>query len=91
MVTYERKSAAFNYYIYKYFFDFFPLAFHLLFFIPSRLVKLTPFYSSLASNIAHSMIGVPDRIIEKQLQHFAKADPKYAELVKKALIDAKAH
>ena len=35
--------------------------------------------------IAGAMIGVPKEIIERQLAHFAKADPSYAEGVKKAL------
>jgi catalase len=35
--------------------------------------------------IACAMEGVPDSIIERQLKHFEKADPAYAEGVKKAL------
>jgi catalase len=35
--------------------------------------------------IAGAMAGVPDEIIERQLGHFAKADPAYAAGVKKAL------
>jgi catalase len=35
--------------------------------------------------IAGAMDGVPDEIINRQLGHFAKADPAYAEGVKKAL------
>jgi catalase len=35
--------------------------------------------------IAGAMDGVPDEIIKRQLGHFAKADPAYAEGVKKAL------
>ncbi|MCX6145155.1 MAG: catalase [Ignavibacteriales bacterium] len=35
--------------------------------------------------IAGAMVGVPKAIIERQLMHFAKADPSYAEGVKKAL------
>ncbi len=39
----------------------------------------------LFSNIAESMEGVPQRIIEKQLGHFTKADPAYADGVRAAL------
>lgn len=39
----------------------------------------------LTSNIAHSMINVPDRIIEKQMHHFEKADPNYARMVREEL------
>ncbi len=39
----------------------------------------------LFSNIAESMAGVPKEIIERQLEHFRKVDPAYAEGVKKAL------
>ncbi len=39
----------------------------------------------LFQNIAESMHGVPDFIIERQLGHFAKADPAYAEGVRQAL------
>ena len=35
--------------------------------------------------IAGAMDGVPDEIIKRQLEHFAKADPAYAEGVKMAL------
>lgn len=35
--------------------------------------------------IANAMRGVPKEIIERQLGHFAKADPAYAEGVRKAL------
>jgi catalase len=35
--------------------------------------------------IANAMQGVPNEIIERQLGHFAKADPAYAEGVRKAL------
>ena len=41
--------------------------------------------SRLFSNIAESMAGVPKEIIERQLEHFRKVDPAYAEGVKKAL------
>jgi catalase len=39
----------------------------------------------LFSNIAASMAGVPDEIVQRQLAHFHKADPRYAEGVAKAL------
>lgn len=39
----------------------------------------------LFANIAASMAGVPDFIVERQLGHFAKVDPAYAEGVRKAL------
>ena len=39
----------------------------------------------LFSNIAGAMDGVPDFIIERQLGHFEKADPAYAEGVRQAL------
>jgi catalase len=39
----------------------------------------------LASNIAESMAGVPEAIIARQMLHFARADPCYAELVAQAL------
>ncbi|UCE25526.1 MAG: catalase, partial [Candidatus Zixiibacteriota bacterium] len=35
--------------------------------------------------VAGAMEGVPDEIIKRQMGHFAKADPAYAEGVKKAL------
>jgi catalase len=31
------------------------------------------------------MRGVPEEIVERQLGHFGKADPAYAEVVRKAL------
>ncbi len=40
--------------------------------------------------IAGAMAGVPTEIVERQLGHFAKADPAYAEGVRKALGGAKA-
>jgi len=40
----------------------------------------------LFQNIAEAMHGVPDYIIERQLGHFAKADPAYAEGVRQALL-----
>jgi len=39
----------------------------------------------LFRNIAEAMDGVPAFIVERQLGHFAKADPAYAEGVRKAL------
>lgn len=41
----------------------------------------------LCSNIAGAMSGVPQFIIERQLAHFDKADPKYGAGVRKALAD----
>jgi len=35
----------------------------------------------LADNIAAAMAGVADDIIQRQLAHFAKADPDYARRV----------
>jgi catalase len=39
----------------------------------------------LFMNIAEAMVGVPKPIISRQLEHFAKADPAYAEGVQAAL------
>ena len=39
----------------------------------------------LFQNIAESMQGVPDEIVARQLVHFGKADPAYAEGVRLAL------
>jgi len=39
----------------------------------------------LFKNIAAAMAGVPDEIVQRQLVHFHKADPRYAEGVAKAL------
>ncbi|MGM0739618.1 MAG: catalase-related domain-containing protein, partial [Bacteroidota bacterium] len=39
----------------------------------------------LFSNIADAMNGVPGEIVQRQLVHFHKADPEYAEGVAKAL------
>ncbi len=39
----------------------------------------------LFNNIAAAMQGVPQDIIERQLTHFEKADPAYAEGIRKAL------
>ena len=41
--------------------------------------------SRLFSNVAEAMAGVSKEIIERQLEHFRKVDPAYAEGVKKAL------
>jgi catalase len=35
--------------------------------------------------IAGAMEGVPQEVVERQLAHFAKADPAYAKGVRKAL------
>ncbi len=43
----------------------------------------------LHAAIACSMKGVPKEIIERQLGHFAKADPQYGEGVRKALASIK--
>jgi catalase len=40
---------------------------------------------ALFGNIAAAMQGVPQEIVERQLGHFYKADPAYAEGVRKAL------
>jgi catalase len=37
------------------------------------------------NNAAEAMQGVPQEIVERQLGHFAKADPRYAEGVAHAL------
>ena len=39
----------------------------------------------LFKNIAAAMAGVPENIVRRQLMHFQKADPHYAEGVAKAL------
>jgi catalase len=39
----------------------------------------------LFQNIAEAMQGVPDEIVARQLEHFAKADPAYAQGVRDAL------
>jgi catalase len=39
----------------------------------------------LFQNIAETMQGVPEFIVERQLEHFAKADPEYSAGVRKAL------
>jgi len=38
----------------------------------------------LADNIAKSLEGVPGAIVDRQLRHFYKADPRYGELVEKS-------
>ena len=40
----------------------------------------------LFKNIATAMTGVPGEIVERQLAHFQKADPRYAEGVRNALV-----
>lgn len=39
----------------------------------------------LISNIAGTMAGVSEDVVQRQLQHFFKADPAYGEGVAKAL------
>jgi len=39
----------------------------------------------LFKNIAAAMAGVPEEIVQRQLFHFHKADPRYADGVAKAL------
>ena len=39
----------------------------------------------LFKNIAAAMAGVPEEIVQRQLVHFHKADPRYAEGAAKAL------
>ena len=43
----------------------------------------------LFKNIAAAMEGVPEEIVQRQLAHFQKADPRYAEGVKQALAAGK--
>jgi catalase len=45
----------------------------------------------LFGNIAASMQGVPRVVIDRQLEHFRKADPAYAEGVAKALGPSRGH
>ncbi|RBH45686.1 catalase, partial [Pseudomonas sp. MWU13-2860] len=39
----------------------------------------------LINNIAGAMTGVTDDVVDRQLQHFYKADPAYGEGIAKAL------
>ncbi len=54
---------------------------------PGNLFRLmTPDQQQrLFKNIATAMVGVPVEIIQRQLRHFHKAEPRYAEGVAKAL------
>ena len=54
---------------------------------PGNLFRLmTPDQQQrLFKNIATAMVGVPEEIIQRQLRHFHKAEPRYAEGVAKAL------
>ncbi|MDB4793555.1 catalase [Methylacidiphilales bacterium] len=54
---------------------------------PGNLFRLmtTSQKQQLFQNIAEAMHGVPKNIVERQLGHFAKADPAYAEGVRQAL------
>jgi len=54
---------------------------------PGNLYRLLPpdEQNRLHHAIAGAMTGVPREIVERQLAHFAKADPAYAAGVKKAL------
>lgn len=54
---------------------------------PGNLYRLLPSAERehLHTAIANAMAGVPREIIERQLGHFKKADPAYAEGVRKAL------
>jgi catalase len=54
---------------------------------PGNLFRLLPADAQqrLFGNIAASMQGVPRVIIDRQLEHFSKADPAYGEGVAKAL------
>jgi catalase len=45
----------------------------------------------LFQNYAEAMDGVPDAIVERQLGHFAKADPAYAKGVREALSAHRKH
>ena len=49
-----------------------------------RLIGKEP-QQRLVNNVAEAMQGVPVEIVERQLRHFAKADPRYAEGVARAL------
>jgi catalase len=54
---------------------------------PGNLFRLLPAAEKarLFRNLAAAMQGVPDFIVKRQLQHFAKADPAYGEGVAQAL------
>ena len=54
---------------------------------PGNLYRLMPAdeQERLHHALAGAMTGVPREIIERQLAHFAKADPAYGAGVKKAL------
>ena len=39
----------------------------------------------LTTNIARAMHGIPAHIVDRQLQHFAKADPEYGRQVTEKL------
>jgi len=58
---------------------------------PGDLFRLLPAdeRERLFGNIAAAMQGVPEEIVERQLGHFAKADPAYADGVRKALAAAR--
>ncbi|GAA5237168.1 catalase [Verticiella sediminum] len=58
---------------------------------PGDLFRLMPDEQKqqLFDNIAAAMQGVPEEIVERQLGHFAKADPAYAEGVRRALAAAR--
>ena len=54
---------------------------------PGNLFRLLPAAEKarLFRNLAIAMQGVPDFMVKRQLEHFAKADPAYAEGVAQAL------
>ncbi|HEX6212883.1 MAG TPA: catalase [Methylomirabilota bacterium] len=54
---------------------------------PGNLFRLLPAAGKarLFRNLAAAMQGVPDFIVKRQLEHFAKADPAYGEGVAQAL------
>lgn len=54
---------------------------------PGNLFRLmTPEQQQrLFNNVAAAMAGVPEEIVQRQLVHFHKADPRYADGVAKAL------
>jgi len=57
---------------------------------PGNLFRLmnTEQQRRLFSNIADAMAGVPEEIIERQLEHFTKADPGYGAGARAALVKA---